>query len=309
MSTCVSKTYVSTYSFVELFDGIDSIESLELFLNKLKSIVLDFKKYNNIRLLFSNDFIDLKVNGAINLDDIIENLSSGDEQAYFYYLSEIESIFGDCQSYVESTICEQHILNQKHTDFPYYHPFTIGDDWINLVGREHVKTSGCALNLNSMWIQLDLESASDFINKATLVYEKLIFHPDITDTISDLSEGDYTRYTNCFCHALNTLNQSYYAISNDANQNNQDLLVISSISTGLGPRTLSCTGQGSNKVKRIFSGKNINCEYHLKMNFADTGARLSKTQYNRIYFGLKSQEDEEGKLRKYIYLAHIGKHL
>jgi hypothetical protein len=299
MTICVSKTYASTYSFLNFIDSINSLDLVEEFIAKLKSIIDEFNKYNYIRILFSNDLVDLSVNGVKSLNDKIEELSDGEEQAYFYYLGEIENILGSCQSYLDTSMCEEEIKNQIYLNFPYCHPFTLDDSWLSLPGLEHVSSTSTVLNLNSKHIQKKILNPTDFIDKAKAVYGDLIFYPDI-------SLGDYTRYISCFCHALNTLNQSYNTISCDAERNLDDLILISTISSKLGPRTLVCTRQGSNKVERIFGSEMINCEYHLKLNFNDLGKKLSKDKYNRIYFGLKYNKN---KGRKEIYLAHIGKHL
>ncbi|MCS6192217.1 hypothetical protein [Shewanella baltica] len=306
MKTCVSTTYASPHSFSEAINSIDSFDLVETFIEKLKSIINEFDKYDYIDILFSNDLIDFKINNIKSLSDKIEDLSNGEEQAYFYYLGEIENTLGQCQSYIDTSSCEEKILNQTYISFPYYHPFTINEKWVSLANIEHVTSSICALNLNSKYIKTNIKDTTDFVKKATDIYGDLIFHPLLPDTISDLKFGNYTQYIDCFCHALNTLNQAYNIISNDADKNLDDLILISTVSANLGPRTLPCTRQAKNKVEYKFGDDEINCEYHLKLNFNDLGKKLPNKYYNRIYFGLKFNFK---KRKKDIYVAHIGKHL
>ena len=111
---------------------------------------------------------------------------------------------------------------------------------------------------------------------------------------------------------MNTLNQAFYEISTDPNQNEADLNKIKEVSSKLG-KTLSCTRQRKNKVEWEFQHpikleeyETINCEYHLKINWTDSGVALHRRKKVRVYFGLKSYDKIE---RKQFKLAHMGKHL
>ncbi|KZN28797.1 hypothetical protein N480_08510 [Pseudoalteromonas luteoviolacea S2607] len=154
------------------------------------------------------------------------------------------------------------------------------------------------------------EYAQDFVQ----LYQSLIFldypghqNNETFDSIRKI-EGGYQSFIRGITDCLNFMDQ-YEIIPRDS-QNNINILnanldfTVTPEGTGKNKRTIAA-------LKRDFliddvEYKNVNCEYHYKLERID-GANGKGTYYfNRIYFGFFNRIDPENPK---IAIAHIGEHL
>lgn len=153
-----------------------------------------------------------------------------------------------------------------------------------------------------------------FTERAKLLFCNINFHDDFEATLSTVKSGDFKLYSIEFTRALLSLHNAVPKLSNTGN-NQKDLITIRN-ETAVAGRTMGCTVQGSNKEGLcnksfkihdhqgdVHSLTNLNCEYHLKIDFDNTGNKLNRDLYNRAYFGLPLLAG-----KKHIALLHLGKH-
>ena len=154
------------------------------------------------------------------------------------------------------------------------------------------------------------EYAQDFVQ----LYQNLIFldypgHKDNeTFDIIRKIEGGYQSFIRGITDCLNFMDQ-YEIIPHDS-QNN-----ITNLNANL-EFPVTPEGKGKNKrtiaaLKRDFlidnvEYKNVNCEYHYKLEQIDGANGNGKYYFNRIYFGFFNRIDPE---KPKIAIAHIGEHL
>ena len=157
-------------------------------------------------------------------------------------------------------------------------------------------------------------SYNDYAESFVQLYKNLIFldYPSHKDyqTFNSIrkTEGGYQSFikgiTDCLCFM-----DQYQIVLNDS-QNN-----IRNINAAL---DFSVTPEGGGKNKRAIAAlkrdflingityKNVNCEYHYKLEHVD-GANGKGTYYfNRIYFGFFNKINPN---KPQIAVAHIGEHL
>lgn len=209
---------------------------------------------------------------------------------------------------------------------PNEYPYTLKHSWLDIPADLHIYTYLDVCNLNSFNFKNGLTTQKQFTDNAIKTYEHIQFHENFEAKLNTIKRGTFTDYLSEFSHALNTLNQAYFAISKDENKNNDDLIIISTLSEqqNLKGRRLACTHQAKNKPFfdfpnlqkpqiqispndnkiTVYPKERVNCEYHLKLNFDDQGIKLAN-DYNRAYFGLKYCDITK---RKYIKLTYIGEH-
>ena len=148
-----------------------------------------------------------------------------------------------------------------------------------------------------------------------MIFDNLEFHPDISDTLKTIKSETFKEHTFQIVQGLQTLKYSQDTLPPSTSNNDADLIKISEWSSKFGVTSLSCTKQGKNKPKYDFCLGNIrkntpiNCEFHLKLNFNNSGIKIeerddSGRMYNRLYFGIHMHHGI-----KKLLVAHIGKHL
>ncbi|MDO6428628.1 hypothetical protein Q4489_16570 [Thalassotalea sp. 1_MG-2023] len=157
-------------------------------------------------------------------------------------------------------------------------------------------------------------SHNEYAEAFIQIYQNLLFldNPQNSsnktfDSIRKI-EGGYTCFIKGITECLSYMN-SYEIIPHDSHRN------IANLNASL---TFALTPEGTGKNKRqlkalkrdfLINGieyKNVNCEYHYKLERID-GANGNGTYfYNRIYFGFFNRIDEEA---PQIAIAHIGEHL
>lgn len=154
------------------------------------------------------------------------------------------------------------------------------------------------------------EYAQNFVQ----LYQNLIFldHPEHKNNASFDSirkiKGGYQLFIRGITDCLNFMDQ-YKVIPHDPQQN------ITNLNANLDfPVTPEGTGKKTRKInalKRDFlidgvEYKEVNCEYHYKLERVDGGSGKGTYYYNRIYFGFFDKKDPENPK---IAIAHIGEHL
>lgn len=320
-----SKTYGGAYTFSSInLNNAPSYAEVDKILNSLEKSIGSFEESKNNEVLFSNDYAYFQYHGQsleYHLFDITK-----DPQATSYYLSEIEKIVGSHKSYLSTENMIQLIYDNDKQGLPLEYALFLDEYWPGVAIDVHVRDYADVCNLNSQNFKNGITTRSEFAEKAVCIYEHIQFHPQFESKLDTIKNGTFIDYLSEFSHALNTLNQAYFFISNEEDKNEADLLLITKLSSEprLRGRTLMCTRQGSQKphfdfenfkkpenklndageLEVVYPLETINCEYHLKLNFNDKGIKLPNN-YNRVYFALKFCEETN---RKHIKLAYIGEH-
>lgn len=299
----------SIYSFPNFDDDVSSTE-FEKILGKFQTDIDSFKVSQRNHLEFANDFFESEISGK-SLFEKLCDLAKYDDSLIGFWLHEIETIIGSGKSYRGTVEMLEVLLGNCNENYPYNYAFSTESYWENVSHDRHVKNYFDVCNRNSKNFKLGIKSRSEFVQKAKQIFEHLQFHENFEETLATIKTGTYEDYLDQFSHALNTLNQAYHFISNRPESNEDDLTVISDISSKLG-RYLECTRQAKNKKIYVFPSDDkfdkfddVNCEYHLKLNHNDKGQKLNQGKYNRAYFGLKFSSKYG---RKIIKLAHLGEH-
>jgi len=302
-----SISFGSAYSFPDLID----YDHIECIIGELKKSIESFNFSKNNEIEFSIDLFEFKINGASLEDRLLK--ATSDFMVAITFLNEIEKIIGkNKSSYRDTPTMQEEIASQNFNEMPYKYTYAQGGTWIPISRKFEVACYSDVCNLNSENFKVGVIDIISFVKKAKKVYEHIEFHKDISGTLKKIKYGTIINYIGVFSHALNTLNQAYHKISKDPTKNEEDLILISAISGTLG-HTLACSREAKNKHHFEFpkdgsptESENINCEYHLKINFDDSGIKLSSQNFNRAYFGLKWSTQKN---RKEIKLAHLGPHL
>ena len=156
-------------------------------------------------------------------------------------------------------------------------------------------------------------SEDQFTVRAKMLFSNVDFHESFEETLSTVNSGNFKTYSIEFVRAMHALHNAVPKLS-QTGHNPPDLITIKN-ETGLLGRTMACTPQGRNKSALYYDFKylnesegvykviKINCEYHLKINFDNTGEKIHRDNYNRAYFGLPLIDG-----KKRIALAFLGKH-
>lgn len=323
MEASISYGSAYTFSSINLQDTPTHFE-VDMALEKLGKVVANFAVSENNILLFSTDYSEYEYKGQsleLHLFDITE-----DPLTTSYFLSEIEKIIGANKGYIDTEAMVNCILGNNQLALPLEYGLYSNEYWPTLAENVHVKNYMDVCNINSFSFKNSIKTRNEFTKKAEIIYEHIQFHSNFEDKLKTIKNGTFTDYLSEFSHALNVLNQAYFHISIDENQNEADLGVITNLSAEalLKGRRLACTRQAKQKPHFHFKdlnnptkttnelGKsvitypmeNLNCEYHLKLNFNDQDIKL-QDDYNRAYFALKHC-NKVG--RKLIKLAYIGEH-
>lgn len=177
-----------------------------------------------------------------------------------------------------------------------------------------VHSEECLVHYCSEVLVNNPRSHQEYADSFVEVFNNLIFldnpgHKNYKtfDSIRKM-DGGYAQFikgiTDCLCYMNN-----YLIIPNDSLRN------IGVINASLSvPVTPEGTGKNKRTIKALkrdfFIGKvdykNVNCEFHCKLDYID-GANGNGTRlYNRIYFGFFNRIDPD---KPQIAIAHIGEHL
>lgn len=235
---------------------------------------------------------------------------------------------GGNKAYLDTTQVIGAIQANTLQNLPFEYAYKLKTNWPAVAAEKHISSYFDVCNQNSFNFKNGVTTRKEFTEKAVIIYEHIQFHPQFEDKLKTIKRGTFMDYLSEFSHGLNTLNQAFFCISKNENQNQADLTAISnkSAEAALNGRKLACTRQGSEKPFFDFDdlnrGKiiedehgnktieypkdNINSEYHLKLNFNDQNIKINNSDdYNRAYFAMKYCDLTD---RKYIKLAYIGEH-
>jgi hypothetical protein len=304
----MNNIFISSHSFSIKSDS--SLEDLDESIDKLKDLISSCSNYDNI--VINNDILDYKF-GNGTLDDILYEISEMRDDIYQIYLNDIERTISKYKSNI-STIELMSFIDDApcfNGDFAsvYYQDLPWPDIDSNLQIRNHTETY--QLNCNNL--SKHPISNENFTKRAQQLFHNVKFHDDFKNTLLTVKSGDFKAYSIEFTRAIHALHN---AVPNFTftGHNPPDLKRIRHETFLLG-RTMDCTPQGKNKTDLYYNfsyideadsvRKNINvsCEYHLKVNFDNTGKKIHRELFNRAYFGLPMING-----KKCIFLAFLGKH-
>lgn len=308
-----SNIYISRYtcSSLSVQSGYDDIVLLT---EKLASIISEYTYSKNISVMCAKDFLDFKYsNDEPSIEEILFEIAQQDFSLFSLYYSMFEQAISHVKSNISSCVLSNLLTKQQSNAFPQNYALVIDEGlWPDIIDVMHTSNWRDTLKKNSTFIALHNKDKNDFISLSIKNYDNLVFHEKISNTLDTILNGTYWDYKFIISDALNALNQSYNFISNSPNNNQDDLNIISDFTGKIGKK-LSCSRQGSNKPMFKFPSddaktkeqEEVNCEYHLKINWNDRGVRLLSKDYIRIYFALKFNASHGHKM---IKVAYIGKH-
>lgn len=282
----------------------NALDMFEHFLAKSPS-------YNNLEVC--NDFLSYRL-GEESLDDLIYIISHFSDPTYTEMLKLLNRIV---KGRVKNTLSDTALSSSglglvwKGEFIGYY---SQGKSVPNVLDALVVNSTLALFELNYNNLALYPIDADSFSDRARAIFDNINFHKDFPSTLLTVKSGDFRLYSIEFARSLKALHNAFPKLSNSGH-NPPDLNIIKE-ETSLAGRTMDCTPQGAAKKElcnkdfiikgidgRNHSKKNLNCEYHLKINFDNAGTKLHRSLYNRAYFGLPLIEG-----KKYIALLHLGKH-
>lgn len=309
----MTNVFVSAFSFS--FTITDSFDDVDISFEELEDLIKSVPKYNNIKV--TKDLLDYVINGD-NLDDILYEISNYSDSEYGVYLSELERII----SSFKSALYTDEVVGYAISGLSYLGDFVAYYDesnrWLNVPDKLKISNSQELFDLNYNNLgEFPIDNVS-FSTRAQLMFYNIDFHPDFKDTLLTVKNGDFKAYSIEFVRALRALHDAMPKFTAKGH-NPPDLAIIASESAILG-RKMGCSFQGKNKknLKYNFTIKgddgvdyslmDLNCEYHLKINYDNNGKRIAEKHkglkmYNRAYFGLPLLAG-----KKRIALAFLGCH-
>lgn len=305
----VNNVFVTGYSFN--LSGSNSYKEYLSALDDLGSFIDAIPKYN--KLEFCQDFLTYDLGGE-SFDDIIYEVSNYNNPLYTEMIKELNELTrgkkkGACTDVVISSSGYGIAWNGEFISYygqgkliPGVHADLVVDCPSTLYSLNYKNLGDYPINERS------------FSERAKLMYSNISYHKDFHSTLATVKSGNFKLYSVEFARTLEALHNAFPKLTSQGHYG-PDLNIIKT-ETGISGRTMDCTVQGSNKsaLKKDFSietldgnvsvHKNLNCEYHLKVNFDNNGRKLQSGFYNRAYFGLPLINET-----KYIALMHLGKHL
>lgn len=280
-------------------------------LDQLDSFLSGAPEYNNIEVCRDYLMQDL---GGETLDDILYEISKFSDPVYTEMLKELNHIIKKNKGYVDSAVALQAAgvgLAYNNEFISYYSqakPIAVVPVELIVNDLEGLLELNCD-NLGKYPI-----SEKFFSDRAKLIFNNITYHKDFETTLSTVKSGDFKLYSIEFTRSLKALHNACPRLSNSGH-NPPDLIIIRE-ETGNAGRTMGCTVQGKNKEglcdknfiitdakDKQHKLSNLNCEFHLKLDFDNYGNKLNYSLYNRAYFGLPLLEG-----KKYIALLHLGCH-
>lgn len=180
--------------------------------------------------------------------------------------------------------------------------------------KHTIHLESCLVGFCTKVISENPRPHSDYGTIFKTVYSNLVFldyadHKEFQtfNHLNDMTIG-YDRFLGGITTCLDFFNS--YTVQRGDPSNNIDVL-NSSLEF---PVTPEGKGKGLRKPKELkrdflvdgVEYKNINCEYHYKLEYVDGANGKGKYCFNRIYFGFLTLKDTE---RSLIAISHIGFHL
>lgn len=278
-----------------------SLEVVSSLINKMdKGFVTFFK---------SNDFDE---RAAIDIYKQVDSIDAG----------AIMSLIYDQQMSKASTISKNETAVKAIVDSesPNYNSFWLSlyssniDSVLTNKPERTITTEKCLVHYSSEVLVKNTRSHKDYAKAFVQVYRNLLFLDNpghaahkTFDSIRKI-EGGYESFIKGITDCLNYMN-TYKVIPHNSLSN------IHTLNAAL-PFSVTPEGGGKNKrklkaLKRDFyinnvEYKNVNCEYHYKLERVDNSNGNGTYFFNRIYFGFFNRLNEES---PQIAIAHIGDHL
>jgi hypothetical protein len=215
---------------------------------------------------------------------------------------------------------ENNVTQQTNTSPPVYR-----NTWLSLYSSDSntvltvnvdrtIHSESCLVNYCSDILVNNPRGHKEYADSFVDVFNNLIFldnsaHKDYKtfDSIRKM-DGGYGQFIKGITDSLSYMN-NYSIIPNDSLKNVG--VINASLSVPVTPE-----GTGKNKrtikaLKRDFfidkvEYKNVNCEFHCKLDYIDSANGNGNRLYNRIYFGFFNRIDPN---KPKIAIAHIGEHL
>ena len=277
----------------------------------LSSFIEESKKcsLNSIELVCENIFV--------GLQDYFANLT-GDSSFGQIFMGEFNKYFTVYSSGTIQTEKEalEFATKEPYSDGSAYTFLNLSDKEEGMFSEANYIVDSASLNVfNTDLLKVYPVSEEHFMARSELIFDNLTFHPDTLETLKTVKSGTFRDHTIQIVQGLHTLKYAQENLASTTSDNEADRTQISEWSSQFGDNTLSCTRQGSNKLRYDFSfddsddTESINCESHLKLNFNNNGDKIEErgkdgAHYNRLYFGIHMHNGA-----KKLLVAHIGEHL
>lgn len=294
--------------------GVESKSSLDDYensLDRLSEFLELSPNYNNIEVC--NDWLKYKSSDE-TFDDILVEISGFSDPLYTEMLKDVSYILksrvGKLSTEISYSLAGSGlVLNDEFIGF-----YSQKNKITNVDDSLVVKNNKELLSLNYFNLEEFPINEKSFSDRSKLIFNNINFHNDFEKTLGTVKNNDFKKYSIEFTRSLKTLHNAFPRLTNKGH-NPPDLKIIRDESSKSG-RTMGCTVQGANKQELcnksfeikcienlIHIKNNLNCEYHLKINFDNNDQKVNKKFYNRAYFGLPLINN-----KKYIALLHLGCH-
>lgn len=305
----VNNVFVTGYSLDII--GTSLYSDFDGALDKLDDFICETPTYNNIEVC--SDFLTYKF-GVETLQDLLYEIAEYSDPLYTEMLKELNHVIKDNKAGTDTEVALSSSglgLAWKGGFIGYYSQGkTIPTVDVKLI----IDDSSALAELNYRNLEDFPINEKSFSDRSKLIFNNITFHKDFSSTLSTVKSGDFKLYSVEFTRAMKTLHNAFPKLTNKGH-NPPDLITIRDESHKAG-RTMGCTVQGKNKkylcdkdfeVDTLDGSthkiSNLNCEFHLKVNYDNSGKKLAGKFYNRAYFGLPLIKG-----KKYIALLHLGKH-
>lgn len=303
----INNVYISSYALA--IKNTDSRSEFDAALKSLHEFLVGVPDYNKRKV--NSDILEHSINGK-PLHEILLQISNNSSPEYAELLKEFHNVISKFLSDITTTtaIQESSNANPKAGDF-----FAFYTQGINITGVSqsiHVDSTDKLYQLNYKNLQTYPIDAINFVTRAKLLFKNLSFHKDIHIHLAQTKNGGVDSFSMEFARALLALHNAMPNLSTGGTE--ADLILIRQETSKTG-NSIDCTRQGSNKEGLVVdfevtdvSNKthkisSLNCEFHLKIDFNNSGKKVPSGQYKRVYFGLPIIQN-----KRYIALLRLGDH-
>ncbi|WP_148207838.1 hypothetical protein [Methylotenera mobilis] len=273
----------------------------------LNQFLLSVPDYNN--KIVNSDILEYSLN-SLSLQEILFQISNSSSPEYAELLKEFYNVISRFQSDITTAAAiEESNQADPGNFFSFY---TQGIIIPGVSHNIHVDSNNKLYELNYQNLHNYPIEASSFVKRAKLLFKNLSFHKDIHIHLAQTKNGGLNSFSKEFARALLALHNVMPHLSTGGTE--ADLILIRQETSKTG-NSMDCTRQGSNKKglvvdfevtdvnKNTHEISNLNCEFHLKIDFNNAGKRVPPGQYKRVYFGLPIIQN-----KRYIALLRLGDH-
>jgi len=306
----LSRACVSSFSLNIEFspeDVASSFDAIRANIKVLEETISDLKSLSFSEVVTAADIQDYSSDNEFSVRDKVDLAFGGDVSIMTVLMSDLDRSLQGTQSCYSTDELVQIANTARPYDENGISYVVVGEKWPVSDEVICVEGSDGLYAYNVELLSSNFDSNSAYISKASSIFQRLIFHSDVLDTMEEIVHGKFSDYKGIITHALRVLNDVSLDLSIKPEDHESNINQIITRSHKLG-RTIQCSRQGSNKPHFDFqldgwdAPESVNCEFHQKINSNDT-ERLPRGKNVRIYFGLINHEE-----RKLILVASIGKH-